>query len=116
MPTYPKRIYFQADKAVPKNMDFEKSEDVTWSTKRKNFSDIEYIHADIFNNKISFFEDKKLMLELCIKEAINLPKGQEPHLYSDYINNGLNFDESKNRILFSKGYVDLNAAKIIYNK
>lgn len=114
MTNLPKRIYLQIGEDCPSNIDFKKLNEVTWSKQRVYLNDIEYIHNDVFNKKINFFEDKKLMLELCIKEAINLPKGQEPHLYSDYLNNTLVFDKTNNKVVFSRGYIDLDNAKIIY--
>ena len=116
MENLPKRIFLQVGEDCPDDVDFNKLDEITWSKDRTTFNDIEYVHTDVLKKKISFFEDKKLMLELCIKEAINLPKGQEPHLYSDYLNNNLEFDEDNNRVVFSRGYVDLDNAKIVYNK
>lgn len=56
-------------------------------------------------------EQECIILELCVKEAINLPKGQTPSLFNDYKNGFIKINEKKCLLEFSKGKIDLSTGQ-----
>lgn len=56
-------------------------------------------------------EQECIILELCVDEAIKLPKGQVPHLFDDYKNGFIKIDEEKCLLEYSRGKICLSSGK-----
>lgn len=70
--------------------------------------------TDTFEVPIEKLREERIILELCVQEAIKLPKGQVPHLYDDYKAGFIKFDYDNCLITYSRGKINLATGELIF--